>query len=105
MSDDPGDIDRNGIPDAIQRDPVIVPEPASFGAPPEEGLPGITAPIEATAEPPLPPQPPAAPSPDADEETMARYQADAQIYARHMNAYSEAIKAIGQGLSNVARKE
>src|SRR4029077_7287629 len=26
MFDDPGDIDRNGIPDSIQRDPVGVPE-------------------------------------------------------------------------------
>ena len=47
MLDDPGDIDRNGIPDAIQRDPVVVPpEPVPFGVfdpDPDEGLPGITA--------------------------------------------------------------
>jgi hypothetical protein len=47
MYDD--DIDRNGIPDMIQRDPVVVPETADrFGD--DVGLPGITAPIEAPAE-------------------------------------------------------
>jgi hypothetical protein len=46
MYDD--DIDRNGIPDMIQREPAVAPEPFDlFGEPPEVGLPGITGPIEA----------------------------------------------------------
>jgi hypothetical protein len=44
MADDTSwDADSNGIPDSIQRDPVVVPED-----PGPEGLPGITAPIEAS---------------------------------------------------------
>ena len=93
MYDDPGDIDRNGIPDAIQRDPVVVPEePAPFSLYPPEpaGLPGIDAPIEATAEP-------------------GHERADQQQQAREFEllgtTVSETIKAIGEGLSSVARKE
>jgi len=37
------DADGNGIPDSIQRDPVVVPED-----PGPEGVPGITAPVEAS---------------------------------------------------------
>jgi hypothetical protein len=60
------DIDRNGIPDMIQRDPVVVPEPFDlFGDPPDDGLPGITAPIEA----PEPIEPPPAEVPQAPVET------------------------------------
>ena len=79
MFDDPGDIDRNGIPDSIQRDPVVAPpEPAEFGAAPDPGLPGIDAPIAPTSDatPTLPEQPvmPPAPGPDAGPADFARYQ-------------------------------
>ena len=49
MDESSGDIDRNGIPNSIQRDPVVVPEPFDlFGDPPDVGLPGINSPIEAS---------------------------------------------------------
>jgi hypothetical protein len=90
--DDTGDIDRNGIPDAIQRDPVVVPgDPAPFSMfDPEPGLPGIDSPIEATAEPvpemPVEPTPPPA---DADEAEMAEYQVKLAKYNRMFEMYSK----------------
>ena len=89
MFDDDGDIDDNGIPDSIQRDPVVVRDPVVFGEPADEGLPGITAPIEATAEP--MPEAPVAPTPppdDADEVTMATYQAELAKYNAMMEMFS-----------------
>ena len=90
MFDDDGDIDNNGIPDSIQRDPVVAPpEPVMFGEAPDEGLPGITSPIEATAEP-LPEAPvvPTPPPDDADEATIATYQRDIAKYSRMMEMYT-----------------
>jgi hypothetical protein len=112
MFDDPGDIDRNGIPDSIQRDPVGVPEdpqPLS-GFAPDPGLPGIDPPIEAppdaSAEPmPALPVEPALPPADADEATLLEYQRQLQKYSQTMDTISkllqmehEANKAVAQNL-------
>ena len=87
--DDDGDIDHNGIPDSIQRDPVVERDPVTFGQPADEGPPGITSPIDATAEPmPQPPVAPAPPPDGADEATMARYQADMAKYQQMMELLS-----------------
>lgn len=95
------DIDGNGIPDAIQADPVIVPpEPAPFTlVPPELGLPGMDAPIGATAEAtsqqiPEPPAMPAAPPADADEATMADYERSVVEYQHAMQKYSQMLEAV-----------
>jgi hypothetical protein len=91
MFDDPCDIDRNGIPDAIQRDPVVAPEepvPFSLFPPEPAGLPGIDSPIEATAEIPMPVEPVAPPA-DADEATVMRYQLDLQKYNPMLEMYSK----------------
>lgn len=91
MYDD--DIDRNGIPDMIQRDPVVVPEPVEiFGEPPDPGLPGITAPIEATAE------------PEPEPATPADLQQQAREFDLLSSTVNETIKAIGEGLNAAARK-
>jgi hypothetical protein len=113
MFDDPGDIDRNGIPDSIQRDPVGVPEdpqPLS-GFAPDPGLPGIDPPIEATADDasaqpmPEPPVEPPLPPADADEATLMEYQRQLQKYSQTMETISnllqmqhEANKAVAQNL-------
>ncbi len=90
MFDDDGDIDNNGIPDAIQRDPVVEREPVIFGEPADEGLPGITSPIEATAEPmPEMPVEPTPPPEGADEATLMTYQADLARYNRMFEMYSK----------------
>ena len=100
MFDDPGDLDRNGIPDSIQLDPVVVPEdPFVFGEPvAETGLPGIDSPItavgDASAEPmPEPPVAPTPPPPDADEATLLRYQQALQHHALQMDMLSKLIQA------------
>ena len=67
MTDDWWDADHNGIPDSIQRDPVVAPEPAagSSEADQDARLPGINAPIDPPAEP--------APDPSAvDPETQTK---------------------------------
>ena len=93
MFDDDGDIDDNGIPDSIQRDPVVERQAVVFGEPADEGLPGITAPIEATAEAagePLP-EAPVAPTPppaDADEAAHLDYQRAMQRYQQLMETMS-----------------
>jgi hypothetical protein len=88
MFDDPGDIDRNGIPDAIQRDPVVVPDPPPVTPTsilvdpwPGDGLPGITAPIEEPEASDASPTPPGGPG------------------------ANEVIRALGEALSTMARKE
>ena len=107
MFEDDGDIDDNGIPDSIQRDPVVAPrEPVMFGQPPEEGLPGITAPIEATAEP--LPEAPVAPTPppaDADEaahleylRAMQRYQHLMEVMTNLQQLRHDSAKAIIQNI-------
>ena len=91
MFDDDGDIDNNGIPDSIQRDPVVAPgDPAPFSMfEPDPGLPGITSPIETMDEPmPEAPMAPAPPPDDADEVTLATYQRDMAKYNRMMEMYS-----------------
>jgi hypothetical protein len=90
--DDDGDIDNNGIPDSIQRDPVVAPgDPVPFNMfEPDAGLPGIDSPSEATAEPvPEVPVEPTPPPPDADEATLATYQADLARYNRMFEMYSK----------------
>jgi hypothetical protein len=90
--DDDGDIDNNGIPDSIQRDPVVAPgDPVPFNMfEPDAGLPGIDSPSEATAEPvPEVPVEPTPPPPDAGEATLATYQADLARYNRMFEMYSK----------------
>jgi hypothetical protein len=92
MFDDPGDIDRNGIPDSIQLDPVVAPgEPVPFSLlEADAGLPGIDAPIDTTADP--MPEMPVAPTPppaDADEAEMAEYQVNLAKYNRMFEMYSK----------------
>jgi hypothetical protein len=101
MLDDPGDIDRNGIPDAIQRDPVVAPgEPRPFSMYETDGLPGIDTPVDATpvdATPAPIPEAPIAPTPpdaDADEAAMLRYQQEMQNYQRLMEIYSSVVQQI-----------
>ncbi len=94
MYDD--DIDRNGIPDAIQRDPVVAP-PVPFGVfdpDPDPGLPGITAPVEATSE----------PQPEPAAGTTEQQGNESQALGALSNATSEVLKSIGDGLNSVARK-
>lgn len=92
MFDDDGDIDNNGIPDSIQRDPVVAPgDPVPFGMfEPDPGLPGITSPIETTADllPEMPVEPTAPPA-DADEATLAAYQVAIAKYNRMFEMYSK----------------
>lgn len=95
MFEDDGDIDDNGIPDSIQRDPVVERTPVVFGETPDEGLPGITAPIEATAEPlPEAPRAPTPPPDDADEATMLEYQMALQEYSQRMTLYTQMLTNI-----------
>ncbi len=101
MLDDPGDIDRNGIPDAIQRDPVVAPEPVIFGEPTQPGLPGITEPLEATADAPAEPTPemPVAPTPppdDADEAAVRQYQMALMEYHQRLKLYTELLTNISK---------
>ena len=91
MFDDDGDIDDNGIPDSIQRDPVVAPGyPGPFSMfEPDPGLPGITSPIETMDE--AMPEAPVAPTPPpdgADEASLATYQAEMAKYNRMMEMYS-----------------
>ncbi len=91
MFEDDGDIDDNGIPDSIQRDPVVAPgEPRPFSMYETDGLPGITSPIE-TVDEPMPEMPvaPEPPSPDADEATLMNYQRDLAKYNRMFEMYSK----------------
>ncbi len=92
MLDNDGDIDNNGIPDSIQRDPVVAPgDPLPFSMfDPAPGLPGIDSPIEATAEP--VPETPVAPTPppaDADEAALVAYQVELANYNRMFEMYSK----------------
>ncbi len=91
---DDGDLDRNGIPDAIQRDPVVVPpEPEPFGVfDPDPGLPGITTPIEATA------------GPQPEPATPADLQQQAREFEMLSGGLNETLKAIGDALNTAARK-
>ena len=97
---DSWDADRNGIPDSIQRDPVVAPDdsPAFSEPEPDVGLSEMTSPIE----PPVAPTPPPA---DADEAAIVRYQQQLQEYSRTMQMLSnlqqmehETRKAIVQNL-------
>jgi hypothetical protein len=100
MFDDQDDLDGNGIPDAIQRDPVVVPpESVAVGVfDPEPGLPGITSPMDATAE--------AGPgSAAADPQAMADQQHEAQVFGMLSSSVNETLKAIGEGLSTAARND
>ena len=93
MFDDPGDIDRNGIGDSIQRDPVVVPDDApAFREPePDLGMSGIGSPMEASLGGPPMPELPVAPTPPpegADEAAMMEYQQQMQRYSRLVDTIS-----------------
>jgi alpha-beta hydrolase superfamily lysophospholipase len=93
MYDDTGDIDQNGVPDSIQRDPVVEREPLIFGEPAEPGLPGITEPIEATADAPAEPArevpvQPTLPPADADEATIEAFERELVEYQHAMQRLS-----------------
>lgn len=92
-------IDRNGIPDMIQRDPPIAPpQPTSFGGvdpDPDPGLPGITTPIDVPAE----------PDPEPAPATMADAQHEAQVFSMLSSTVDQTIKSIGEGLSTMAREQ
>ena len=47
MFENDGDIDDNGIPDSIQRDPVVERTPVAFGETPTRVCPGSSHPSKA----------------------------------------------------------
>jgi hypothetical protein len=108
MFDDPGDIDRNGIPDSIQRDPVVAPgeeDPFDVFAPD----PGPAA-TQATANAPDPlsqipalPEPPTMPPADADEATMLAYQREMQRYQEMMQLLSNVLNTQHEAQQDILR--
>ena len=93
MFDDPGDIDRYGIPDSIQRDPVVVPDDApAFREPePDLGLTGIGSPMKASLGGPPMPELPVAPTPPpegADEAAMSEYLRQLEKYTQTLQMLS-----------------
>lgn len=102
MLDDDSDLDRNGIPDSIQLDPVVVP------AEPDQGPPGIAAPIEATADAPaqmVPPEPvlPTVPAADADPADLARYQQEMERYTQQMQMIANILHTMSDTSKDVIR--
>lgn len=103
MFDDPGDLDRNGIPDAIQADPVIVPgdeDPFDVFAP-QATLPGSPN-AQVTETPPPAPEVPAPPPPSTE---MTEVQDEGKRMSVMMEMSNQVIKTIGEGLSEAARKQ
>lgn len=90
MFEDDGDIDDNGIPDSIQRDPVVERTPMVFGETPNEGLPGMPSPVEGTFDPmPQMPVEPTPPPEGADQLALDQYQRDMAKYNRMFEMYSK----------------